>query len=96
MLMAAVDGIKNNIRPEHTLDRNIYEMTKEELKGIPTVPASLEESINALEADHAFLLEGNVFTEGLITSWIDWKREMEIDELRLRPHPHEFALYYDS
>lgn len=95
MLMAMLDGIENEIDPGAPLDKNIYEMTKKDLENIPTVPASLEESTNALEADHDFLLKGQVFTEDLITSWIDWKREEEIDELRLRPHPHEFHLYYD-
>jgi glutamine synthetase len=95
MLMAAVEGIKKKIKPEHTLDRNIYEMSKEELKEIPTVPSSLGEAIDALEADHKFLLEGGVFSEDMIHTWIKWKREMEIDPIRLRPHPHEFALYYD-
>jgi glutamine synthetase len=95
MLMAALDGIQNKIKPEHTLDRNIYEMSKAELAEIPHVPASLGESIDALEADHAFLREGGVFSQDMIDAWITWKRDMEIDEIRLRPHPHEFALYYD-
>lgn len=96
MLMAMLDGIKNKIEPGKPLDRNIYEMTPDELAQIPKVPGSLEESINALEADHEFLKAGNVFTQSLIDSWIGWKRENEISELALRPHPHEFALYYDS
>jgi len=96
ILMAALDGIDNQIEPGHILDRNIYEMSKDELAAIPHVPASLEEAVNALKTDHAFLTKGNVFTDDLIQSWITWKEDNEIDPLRLRPHPHEFALYYDS
>ncbi len=96
MLMAALDGVQNKIDPGDPLDRNTYEMTPEEMEGIATVPASLEESINALEADHDFLLQGGVFNPSLIESWISWKRNEEIAELALRPHPHEFNLYYDS
>jgi glutamine synthetase len=95
MLMAAIDGCKNKTKPGHTLDRNIYEMEKHELKDIPTVPSSLDEAINALEKDNAFLKEGGVFSQDMIDAWITWKRDMEIDPIRLRPHPHEFALYYD-
>jgi glutamine synthetase len=96
MLMAAMDGIKNKIDPGTPLDRNIYELEGDELAAIPKVPGTLGESIDALEKDHAFLLEGGVFTEDLIGSWISWKRENEIAEIALRPHPHEFHLYYDS
>ncbi len=96
MLMASLDGVQNKIDPGEPLDRNTYEMTPEEMEGIATVPASLEASIDALEADHDFLLQGNVFTEALVQSWIGWKRKEEIAELALRPHPHEFNLYYDS
>jgi len=96
MLMAVIDGIQNKIDPGEPLDRNIYDMSPEEMEGVPKVPGSLAESIDALEADHAFLTKGGVFGQGLIDSWIVWKREEEIAELALRPHPHEFALYYDS
>lgn len=96
MMMAAVDGIQNKTDPGKPLDRNIYEMTPEEMKDIPKVPSSLEESIDALEADHDFLTQGGVFSDALISSWIGWKRDEEIAELALRPHPHEFNLYYDS
>ena len=96
MLMAMIDGIQNKIDPGEPLDVDIYAMTAEEMKGIAVVPASLELSINALDEDRAFLLQGDVFSEALIQSWIDWKRNEEIAELALRPHPHEFALYYDS
>jgi len=95
MLMACLDGIKTKIEPAHTVDQNTHEMKKDELPENPRVPASREESSNALEADHDLPMEGGVFSQGFIDSWISWKRETEIDELRLRPHPHEFALYYD-
>jgi glutamine synthetase len=96
LMMAALDGIKNKIDPGEPLDRDIYEMTPEDMKGIPSTPGSLEEALDILEADHAFLLEGGVFTEDLVQTWIEYKRENEIDPIRLRPHPHEFSLYYDS
>ena len=94
--MAALDGIKHKTDPGKPLDRDIYEMTKEELAETPVTPGSLEEAINALEKDHKFLLEGGVFTPDLIDAWVIWKKEKEIDEMHLRPHPHEFHLYYDS
>jgi len=96
MLMAAIDGIKNKIDPGAPLDRDIYEMTPEELAHTPTAPGSLEEAIAALEKDHAFLTQGEVFTQDLIDAWVTWKKEKEIDEMHLRPHPHEFQLYYDN
>jgi glutamine synthetase len=98
MLMAMVDGIKNRIDPGTPLDRDIYEMTRGEMRemGVRTTPGSLEEAISALEHDHAFLLQGDVFTEDLIQTWVDYKREKELDPIRLRPHPHEFYLYYDN
>jgi len=96
MLMAALDGIQNTIDPGEPLDRDIYEMTPEELAAYPKTPGSLEEAIDALEADHAFLTAGDVFTDDLIHGWIEWKRENELNEMALRPHPYEFHLYYDS
>jgi glutamine synthetase len=96
MLMAAIDGIQNKIDPGEPLDRDIYEMTPEELDKYPKTPGSLAEAIDALEKDHKFLTTDSVFTDDLIETWIKWKRENEIDELALRPHPHEFSLYYDS
>jgi glutamine synthetase len=96
MLMAAVDGIQNEIDPGEPLDRDIYEMSAEELAAYPKTPGSLEEAIDALEADHAFLLAGDVFTDDLVAGWIEWKRENELNEMALRPHPYEFHLYYDS
>ena len=96
MMMAMIDGIKNKIDPGKPLDKNIYEMSAKELERIPKVPGSLNESIDALEKDHDFLLAGGVFSEDLIQSWIDWKRHEELDGMALRPHPYEFNLYYDS
>lgn len=96
MLMAVIDGIQNKIDPGKSLDKDIYTMSKEELAHIPKVPGSLAESLNALEADHDFLKQGDVFSEDLINSYIDYKRENEIDPMALRPHPYEFYLYYDN
>ena len=98
MLMAMLDGIENRIDPGNPLDRDIYEMSKEEMRdaGTRTTPGSLEEALAALETDHAFLTRGEVFTDDIIRTWIDYKRENEVDPLRLRPHPHEFHLYYDN
>jgi glutamine synthetase len=96
ILMAALDGIQGKMDPGKPLDRDIYEMTREELKSTPKTPGSLEEAISALEKDHAFLLKGSVFTEDLIEAWINWKREKELDEMHLRPHPYEFHMYYDN
>jgi glutamine synthetase len=96
MLMALLDGIEKKTTPGAPLDRDIYDMTKEELSGYPHTPGSLQEALEALRADHAFLTKGGVFTDDLIQTWIDYKLENEVDPLRLRPHPHEFALYYDS
>jgi len=96
MLMALIDGIQNKIDPGAPLDRDIYEMTKAELEGYPHTPASLPDALEALRTDHAFLTKGGVFTEDLIDTWIDYKMENEVDPIRLRPHPHEFHLYYDS
>jgi glutamine synthetase len=96
MMMAGLDGIQNRIDPGLPLDVDVYEMSEEELAGVPTVPGSLEEAIDALEADHEFLLKGDVFTKDLIETWIEYKRKEEADQVRLRPHPWEFALYYDT
>jgi len=96
MLMAALDGIRNAIEPGEPLDRDIYDMSAEELARYPHTPATLDEALDALEGDHAFLLAGGVFSEELIESWIRWKREEELAEMALRPHPHEFHMYYDS
>ncbi len=95
MLMAGLDGIKNKIEPMQPVDKDLYELPPDEHASIPQVPGSLPEVLSALEADHEYLLEGGVFTEDLIETWIDWKRTNEVDPIRLRPHPHEFELYYD-
>ncbi|MQA93165.1 MAG: type I glutamate--ammonia ligase [Streptosporangiales bacterium] len=95
MLMAGLDGIKNKIEPPEPVDKDLYELPPEEARSIPTVPGSLPEALEALEADHDYLLEGGVFTPDLIETWIAYKRENEVDPIRLRPHPHEFELYYD-
>jgi glutamine synthetase len=95
MLMAGIDGIMNKIDPGEAVDKNIYDLPPEEAAGIPTVPSSLEESLRALEDDHDYLLRGDVFTEDVIQSWLSYKWENEVDAVRLRPHPHEFALYFD-
>jgi glutamine synthetase len=95
MLMAGLDGIRNKIEPEQPVDKDLYELPPDEHAEISQVPASLPEVLNALEDDHAYLLEGGVFTSDLIETWIDWKRTNEVDPIRLRPHPHEFELYFD-
>jgi glutamine synthetase len=95
LMMAAVDGIKNKIDPGAPFDKDLYDLPAEQLTDVPTTPASLEEALTALEEDHEFLLAGDVFSIDAIRTWIDYKREKEVDELRLRPHPYEFALYYD-
>ncbi|MEZ5231241.1 MAG: type I glutamate--ammonia ligase [Acidimicrobiales bacterium] len=94
-LMAGLDGIQNRIEPPAPVDHNLYDLPPEELKKVPQVPASLEASLDALEADHEFLLAGGVFTQDLIDTWVAYKREAEVDAIRLRPHPYEFHLYFD-
>ena len=95
MLMAGLDGIRNKIEPPEPVDKDLYELPPEEHASIQQVPGSLGEVLDALEADHDYLTEGNVFTPDLIETWIDYKRTHEIDPIRLRPHPHEFEMYYD-
>jgi glutamine synthetase len=95
MMMAGLDGVRNKIEPPDPVDKDLYELPPDEAKAIPQVPGSLEAVLNNLEADHDFLLEGGVFTPDLIETWIDYKRANELDAIRLRPHPHEFELYYD-
>ncbi|MEW6172660.1 MAG: type I glutamate--ammonia ligase [Bacillota bacterium] len=95
MLLAGIDGIKNKIHPGNPLEQDIYELSPEEIGSIPALPASLEDALKALEGDHEFLLQGKVFTDDLIHTWIDYKRQREVDAIRLRPHPYEFALYFD-
>jgi len=93
--MAGMDGILNKIDPGDALDKNLYDLPPEELAKIPQVPGSLAGAVNALEADHDFLLQGDVFTKDVIDTWIDYKRTEEIEPLSLRPHPYEFFMYYD-
>ncbi len=95
LLMAALDGIENRIDPGEPLDRDIYAMTPEELANVPSTPGSLDQALDALKKDHEFLLKGDVFTEDVIEKWIEYKTENEVDAVRMRPHPHEFMLYYD-
>ena len=95
ILMAVLDGIQNKIDPGDPLDKNIYNLPPEELAEIPSAPGSLEEALEALKADQEFLLKGDVFTQDAIDMWIEYKTENEINDVKLRPHPHEFYLYYD-
>ena len=95
MMMAGIDGIKNRIEPPDPVDKDIYDLPPEELRNLPSVPRSLEESLAGLEADHEFLLEGGVFTEDLLETWIEYKLDNEVAQVGLRPHPHEFEMYYD-
>ena len=95
MLMAGLDGIQNRIEPHDPVDKDIYDLPPSELEGLPSVPGSLKEAIDALKEDHEFLLQGGVFTKDLIDSWIAYKEEHEVDPVALRPHPYEFHLYYD-
>ena len=95
MLMAVIDGIQNKIDPGDPLDKDIYNLPPEELAEIPSAPGSLDEALEALKADQEFLLKGDVFTRDAIDMWIDYKTANEINDVKLRPHPHEFFLYYD-
>jgi glutamine synthetase len=95
MLLAGLDGIENKIDPGLPLDKDIYDLSPEELSQVPSMPGSLDDALDALERDFAFLLKGDVFTEELLRHYIEYKREKEVDAVRLRPHPYEFALYYD-
>jgi len=95
MMMAGIDGIRNRIEPPDPVDKDIYDLPPEELRNLPSVPRSLEESLAGLEADHEFLLEGGVFTEDLLETWIEYKLDNEVAQVGLRPHPHEFEMYYD-
>jgi glutamine synthetase len=96
MLMAGLDGIENKIDPGAPLDKDLYALTAEELVRVPSMPGSLEEALQNLENDHAFLTKGDVFTEDVLETWLEFKRTKEVDAMRLRPHPYEFFLYYDS
>ena len=95
MLLAGLDGIKNKIEPPAPVDKDLYELPPDELAEITQVPGSLPEVLDALEADNDYLQVGGVFPADLIETWVDYKRTNEVDPIRLRPHPHEFELYYD-
>ena len=95
ILMAMIDGIENKIDPGDPLDKDIYGLPPEELAEIPSAPGSLDEALAALDKDKAFLLKGDVFTQDVIDTWIEYKIKNEINEVKLRPHPHEFFLYFD-
>jgi glutamine synthetase len=95
LLMAALDGIQNRIDPGAPLDKDMYDLVPDELGNYPQVPRSLDEALDALKRDHDYLLRGDVFTEDVIDTWIWYKRENEVEALQQRPHPYEFALYYD-
>jgi len=95
ILMAVIDGIQDKIDPGDPLDKNIYNLPPEELAEIPSAPGSLDEALEALKADQEFLMKGDVFTQDAIDMWIDYKTENEVNDIKLRPHPHEFYLYYD-
>jgi glutamine synthetase len=95
MLMAGLDGIQNKIDPGDPMDKDIYALSPEELKGVPHMPGSLEEALDSLERDHEFLLRGDVFTKDAIFEWLDYKRTKELNPIRMRPTPHEFFLYFD-
>ena len=94
-LMAGLDGIQNKIDPGEAMDKDIYDLSPEELASVPALPNDLSGSLDALERDHEFLIQNDVFSEDLIANYIDYKRSAEVDEVRQRPHPHEFSLYYD-
>ena len=95
MMMAGLDGVENKIDPGQPLDKDIYDLEPEELKKVPSLPGSLEDSLRHLENDHKFLLKGDVFSPDVIHLWIDYKMKNEVQAVRTRPHPYEFHVYYD-
>lgn len=95
MLMAGLDGVMNKIEPPPPIDKDLYELPPEEAAEVKSMPGSLDQALDALERDHAFLLKGDVFTKDVIETWLKYKRTKEVDAIRLRPHPYEFALYFD-
>jgi glutamine synthetase len=95
MLMAGLDGIQNKIDPGDAMEQDIYHLSEKELKKIPQAPESLEHALHELEKDNDYLKKGNVFTDDLIDTWIEYKREKEVKQMQLRPHPYEFHLYYE-
>ena len=95
MMMAGLDGIENRIEPPNPIDLDLYDLETEQAAEVAHTPQDLAEALDALENDHDYLLKGDVFTPDLIETYLDYKREKELDEIRLRPHPWEFGLYYD-
>jgi glutamine synthetase len=95
MLMAGLDGIRNKIEPPKPIDKDLYELEAEEAAKVKSMPGTLDQALDALEKDQEFLLRGDVFTKDLIETWLEYKRKKEVDAVRLRPHPYEFALYFD-
>ena len=95
MLMAGLDGIRNAIDPGKAMDQNLYDLTSAEAKRVPKLPTSLLEATELLKKDYQFLLEGGVFSEDLIKTWIEYKVEQEVNQVRIRPHPYEFFMYYN-
>jgi glutamine synthetase len=96
MLLAGLDGIKNEIDPGEPLDVDIYDLSPEELSKVPSTPGSLEGALEALDQDRSFLTDSGVFTDDFIDNWITYKLDAEVNPMRLRPHPYEYALYYDA
>ena len=94
-VMAGLDGVQNKIDPGQPLDKDLYELPAEEAAKVKQLPGSLDVVLDNLEKDYEFLLKGDVFTKDFIETWIEYKRKNEVDAIRLRPHPHEFALYFD-
>ena len=95
MLMAGLDGIENRIDPGEPIDKNLYDLPPAESKAVKSTRGSLQQALDALEGDHAFLLRDDVFTKDVIETWLSYKRKKEIDAIALRPHPYEFHLYFD-
>jgi len=95
MLLAGLDGIQKKLTPPAPIDKDLYDLEPEEKAKVKSTPGTLEEVLDALEKDHEFLLKGGVFTQDLIETWLEYKRKKELDGVRLRPHPYEFALYFD-
>lgn len=95
MLMAGIDGIQNKIDPGDPMDKDLYDLPAKEAAKIKTMPGSLDQALKALKDDHAYLTKGGVFSEEFIETWINYKKDKEVDPMRLRPHPYEFFLYYD-
>jgi glutamine synthetase len=95
MLMAGLDGIQNRVNPGEPIDKNLYDLPPEERARISSTPGSLGDALDALEADHTFLLKGEVFTRDVVETYLSYKRSRELNEIGLRPHPYEFVLYYD-